>query len=110
MFGRPARDTGLLSERNNQPTDAQRLHLLNSSHIQKKIETSPRIRGIITESRRDRRQFIRLMYINILSRYPTAAEEAAVNEYFQADGVNPRQAVDDLAWTLINSKEFLYRH
>ena len=27
MFGRPARDTGYESERNNQPTDAQRLHL-----------------------------------------------------------------------------------
>jgi len=26
MFGRPARDTGLESERNNQPTDSQRLH------------------------------------------------------------------------------------
>ena len=28
MFGRPARDTGLAAERNNQPTDRQRLHLL----------------------------------------------------------------------------------
>jgi hypothetical protein len=110
MFGRPARDTGLLSERNNQSTDAQRLHMLNSSHIQKKIETSRRLRGIMAESRRDRRQLIRSMYINILSRYPTATEETAVREYFQADGVNQKQAVDDLVWALINSKEFLYRH
>ena len=41
LFGRPARDTGLESERNNQPTAAQRLHLLNSSHIRTKIEQSP---------------------------------------------------------------------
>jgi len=38
MFGRPPRDTGLESERNNLPTANQRLHLLNSSHIQRKIE------------------------------------------------------------------------
>ncbi|HEX2972772.1 MAG TPA: DUF1553 domain-containing protein, partial [Tepidisphaeraceae bacterium] len=40
MFGRPPRDTGLESERNDRPTAAQRLHLLNSSHIQRKIEQS----------------------------------------------------------------------
>ena len=40
MFGRPPRDTGLESERNNRPTAEQRLHLLNSSHIQLKIQQS----------------------------------------------------------------------
>ena len=34
MFGRPPRDTGLESERSTRPSAAQRLHLLNSSHIQ----------------------------------------------------------------------------
>jgi hypothetical protein len=29
---------------------------------------------------------------------------------FQKAGVAPKQAADDLAWALINSKEFLYRH
>jgi hypothetical protein len=40
LFGRPARDTGLALERNNRSTAAQRLHLLNSSHIQRKIAQS----------------------------------------------------------------------
>ncbi|MGC8804413.1 MAG: DUF1553 domain-containing protein, partial [Candidatus Ratteibacteria bacterium] len=35
-FGRPSRDTGLESERNSNPTDKQRLYMLNSSDIQKK--------------------------------------------------------------------------
>lgn len=35
LFGRPARDTGLFSERDNEPTKKQCLHLLNSTHIQK---------------------------------------------------------------------------
>ncbi len=46
MFGRPARDTGLESERNNRPTAAQELHLLNSSHIRRKIEQSPKLRAV----------------------------------------------------------------
>ncbi len=46
MFGRSSRDTGLESERNNRPTADQRLHLLNSSQIQRKIEQSPMIQNL----------------------------------------------------------------
>ncbi len=40
MFGRPPRDTGLESERNNRITAAQKLTLLNSTAMQKKIEAA----------------------------------------------------------------------
>ncbi|NLE58608.1 MAG: DUF1553 domain-containing protein [Planctomycetes bacterium] len=110
MFGRPARDTGLESERNNRPTDAQRLHMLNSSHVQKKIQNSQRLRRLISNSRGNRPALIRVLYLNILSRYPTPAELAAAEEYCQTGGLKLDQAVNDLAWTLINTKEFLYRH
>ncbi|MCX8035930.1 MAG: DUF1549 and DUF1553 domain-containing protein [Candidatus Sumerlaeia bacterium] len=110
MFGRPARDTGLESERNNQPTDTQRLHLLNSSDVQRKIEQSPRLRNLATAARGNRAQIISGTYLIILSRYPTQAELAAAEQYFQTPGINSTQAANDLAWALINSKEFLYRH
>jgi hypothetical protein len=110
MFGRPARDTGLESERNNQPTDAQRLHLLNSTHIQNKIERSGRLSGLIKTAQGNRRELVAMIYLNILSRYPTQAELTAAVQYFQTKGINPRQATNDLAWALINTKEFLYRH
>ena len=110
MFGRPARDTGLESERNNQSTDAQRLHLLNSTHVQKKIEGSKRINRLIRTAKGNRRMLINMTYLNILSRYPTKKELAVAEQYFQTEGTNLRQATHDLAWALINSKEFLYRH
>jgi hypothetical protein len=110
MFGRPARDTGLESERNNQITDAQRLHLLNSSHVQDKIERSVRLNGLIRTAKGNRRLLINMIYLNVLSRYPTQAELAAAQKYFQAKGINFRQATNDLVWALINTKEFLYRH
>jgi hypothetical protein len=110
MFGRPARDTGLESERSNQPTDEQRLHLLNSSHIQQKIERSGRLRKLIETAEGNRRYVIRAMYLNILSRPPTQAELAAAEDYSRTDGLSPQQAAVDLAWALINTKEFLYRH
>jgi hypothetical protein len=110
MFGRPSRDTGLESERNNQPTDAQRLHLLNSSHVQDKIERSARLNGLVKAAKGNRQMLANMIYLNIMSRYPTTAELTAAQEYFQTKGISIGQAANDLAWALINSKEFLYRH
>jgi len=110
MFGRPARDTGLESERNNQPTDAQRLRLLNSTHVQRKIEGSWRLRGLVKAARGNRLRLIHTIYLNILSRYPMQDELSAAEDYFQTAGLSPQQATIDLAWALINTKEFLYRH
>jgi hypothetical protein len=110
LFGRPSRDTGLESERNNLVNDSHRLHLLNSTHVQKKINNSPKLRQIATSNRRDREQLIRETYLLILSRYPTEAELATVLPAMQVGGFQIKQAHDDLAWALINSKEFLYRH
>jgi len=110
MFGRPSRDTGMESERNNQPSDAQRLHLLNSSHVQKKIERSKRLNALNKASKGKRDVLIGMIYLNILSRYPMQKELAAAEKYFETKGIGTRQGTNDLAWALINSKEFLYRH
>ncbi|MBI5864947.1 MAG: DUF1553 domain-containing protein [Planctomycetes bacterium] len=110
MFGRPARDTGLWSERNNQPTDAQRLYLLNSSHIQRKIESSRRVQEILASSGRDRRKVVRAVYLAILSRGPTDAEVTAASKYYDNKDLNGKAALDDLVWSLINTMEFTCRH
>jgi len=110
MFGRPARDTGLEAERSNQPTDAQRLHLLNSTHVQAKIEQSWRLRQLAAGAKGNRDLLVNLLYMHILSREPTGGELAAAKDYFQAAGLGEKQATDDLAWALVNTKEFLYRH
>ncbi len=49
------------------------------------------------------------MYLGILSRYPTPTETTAVQKYFQS-GIGRRQAAVDVAWALMNTSEFLYRH
>jgi len=111
MFGRPARDSGLVSERNNQPTANQRLHLLNSSHIQLKIQQGGRLQTIMQARPGGKpRDPIDRLYLTILSRYPTDQELAAVSAYFQSVKGSKSPAAVDLAWSLINSTEFLCRH
>jgi hypothetical protein len=110
MFGRPARDTGLESERGNQPTDAQRLYLLNSSDVHRRITRSPRLRAIASAAGGDRAQLVRGVYMTLLSREPLPAEQAAAEAYLQTPGLSAEDAATDLAWALINTMEFLYRH
>jgi len=110
MFGRPARDTGLESERNNQPSDFQRLYLLNSNDIKNKIERSPILRQQTEAAKGSRTELIKNIYLTILSRYPTQAESETTEKYFQSEGMTRKAAIEDLAWALINTKEFLYRH
>ena len=110
LFGRPARDSGLESERNNDPTDAQQLYLLNSNEIQNKIQKSYRLRKLVSDNKRNVPSIIRGIYITVLSRYPTQSELGTAGKNFQTNGANPKQAAEDLAWALINTKEFLYQH
>lgn len=110
MFGRPSRDTGLESERDNKSTTAQRLHMLNSTHAQKKIAASPALRKLMQQSKGNMERMVRGTYLLLLSREPTAQELQAVKEYNDLPEIDQKQAAQDLAWALINSKEFLYRH
>ena len=103
MFGRPPRDTGLESERNNRITAAQALHLLNSTHVLQKIRTGPKIQALLESARS--REMADALYLEILSRLPTEEEWGAVS--WECDS---RQGGETLAWALINSEEFLFRH
>ncbi|QDU58816.1 hypothetical protein Pan181_50560 [Aeoliella mucimassa] len=109
MFGRPPRDTGMANERNNQPTSAQRLHMLNSSHIRRKIERSESMKTLIAKFQKNPVQGAAEIYLTVLSRYPTDVELAVVEQYAKGS-IGKRRAAFDLVWALMNSSEFLYRH
>jgi hypothetical protein len=109
LFGRPARATGMENERINRPIPAQRMLLLNSSHIQRKLEEGPGLKAILG-SKRQPPEMIEDLYLTILSRFPTPDEVSKVENYIRSGVVKGREAGVDLAWALINSDEFLYRH
>lgn len=110
MFGRPPRDTGLMSERSANTTASQRLYLLNSSDIQRRVQNSPLLRAILNQHQGDRPALVREVYLLVLSRYPTFQELALAVGHGDESGLGPQQLVADTAWALVNGKEFLFRH
>lgn len=110
MFGRSQRDTGMLMERGNTISDAQRLHLLNSSQVQGKIERSWRLKNLMQTHRKDPADLVRALWITVLSRPPLPEEESEALAHAKESKLAIKQAADDLVWALVNSKEFLYRH
>lgn len=110
LFGRPSRDTGLESERNNAMTASQRMYLLNSSHIQKKIERSNTVKNWVQRSKNDDAKLIESIYVGVLARKPSADEMRTAKEYIKARPEGRQAAAIDLTWALVNSREFLYRH
>ncbi|MCM8785205.1 MAG: DUF1553 domain-containing protein [Candidatus Omnitrophica bacterium] len=110
LFGRPPRDTGYETERKNQIDEKQMRYLLNSSELHKKIQSSQYIRNLIKETKNDKKKIIENIYLTLLSRYPTQPEEEILSAYFNKSGISLNQAIEDIIWALINSKEFLYNH
>jgi hypothetical protein len=104
LFGRPARDIGTEAERSHRVSDAQALHLLNSSHVQRKIQQGPKILALMRDNKGPQ-ELVRQIYLTILSREPTVDEWQAIQTHGRG-----QPAVVDLVWALINSAEFLYRH
>lgn len=118
LFGRSARATGMENERINKPIPAQWLHMLNSSHVQKKLEQGSKLKTLL-DSRRKPELILEDLYLTILSRFPTDAEIQNAKDYggdAMTSAINKntwmkrREIWIDIAWSLINSTEFLYRH
>ncbi len=109
MFGRPGRDTSYISDRSNDVSVFQSLHMLNSSHIQNKIMQGPRLKKLFRAKINSQKKIDEL-YLAVLSRYPTDEERDIVAEYRKTSKLKPSDVAYDLAWSLINSKEFMLKH
>ncbi|MFA6960847.1 MAG: DUF1553 domain-containing protein [Opitutaceae bacterium] len=106
-FERCPRDTGLAAERDNTINADQRLHLLNSGHVLRKIEQGPALRSLLKPGAPSGGPVVDRIYLAVLSRRPTDAERTRAGGLAPAGG---REALQDLAWALMNSPEFIYRH
>jgi hypothetical protein len=109
VFGRPVRASVCECERSNEPSIAQALHLLNSPELTEKLHHRHGTARRLAESSRTDAELVDELYLGTLSRLPRDQEKQLVLEIFAAAS-DRREAVEDILWSLLNQKEFLYNH
>ncbi|MBY0523844.1 MAG: DUF1549 domain-containing protein [Gemmataceae bacterium] len=110
LFGRPVRVSACECERNHEPGVAQVLHLLNSPEIQSKLSHEGGTVARLTRKHAENGPLVEDLYLAFFSRLPSAKERAVAVEYLGKDKDKRREAVEDLAWSLMNSVEFIFNH
>jgi hypothetical protein len=110
-FGRNMRNITCECERSNQPSLVQILHLSNGSTINDKLAAKEgRITQILATEPAPR-ALVDGAWMRALGRSPTDAERKPLEEMLAAAKPEERrEIVEDMYWSLLTSREFLFRH
>ncbi len=107
-FGRPDENQDPPCERESSATMTQTLHLMNAAHIQKRIASEDGYCRRLAASDRSAEAIIEELYLTVFNRLPSLNEVEDLKLEFERPEVDRRRVVEDLAWALLNSPEFLY--
>ncbi|MGH7224008.1 MAG: DUF1549 domain-containing protein, partial [Gemmataceae bacterium] len=108
-FDRPRRVTGCECERSTGATLAQVLLLANSDEIESKIANG---KGRLAQLRKEKkpiRDILEELYLSAYSRRPTADEMKRTLDHVERSA-NKQQALEDVLWAILNTKEFMFNH
>ena len=108
-FGRAKRDTVCSCEVRMEPSLSQALHLLNGDTVNSKI-----VQGKFVESRikagKKPLEIVDEMYISCLTRKPTDKEYSTLVQVLDENKKDEQNALNDIFWSLLNSREFIFNH
>lgn len=110
IFGRPVRATVCECERSNEPSIVQALHLLNSPEVHAKLSHRHGLARKLAATPKSNDELVDEVYLTTLNRFPTAEEKVLMATAFESAGPNRHQAIEDVLWAVLNTKEFLYNH
>lgn len=123
VFGRPERIICDAGERSQDPSIAQALHVINGDTLNKKLSAPDGYLGLFLKLGLSDARVVEHLTLSAYGRYPTAEEKrslaAALAEARNAlkpgssqEAVRDarRQALEDMVWAMLTSKEFLFNH
>jgi len=121
MFGRNERDIVCECQRSNEPSMVQVLHINNGETINEKLRGEKSCVNQVLASKASDQEIITDAYLRALSRRPTAEEQEQLLQVFAAataqENATPEAAegirhelLEDLYWSLMISREFLFQH
>jgi hypothetical protein len=110
LFGRPARITTCECERVAEPGVGQVLHLLNAPGLHAKLSHEAGAIAHLVQRLPHDAALVDELYLTFYSRPPSAEEQRVALEHLSRHAARRREAAEDLAWSLMNSLEFLFNH
>ena len=110
LFGRPARSTVCVCERRAEPTLAQVLHLINGDTMTTALNAAGgRLEKLASNADLPPAKKAEEVWLAALSRMPTTDEQSYVENYLNA-AADKKTALEDVMWSVLNSKEFVFNH
>jgi hypothetical protein len=109
-FGKPDRLITCECERSNEPSMTQVLHLYNGDTVNKKLQSA----GSAAEkasAEADNAKVVEEVFLAALARFPAEEEkQPLILELANTKPEERRQAIEDLYWSVLTSREFLFNH
>lgn len=109
-FGKPDRLITCECERSNEPSMTQVLHLYNGDTVNQKL-AKPGSAAEKAAAETDNAKIVEGLYLGAFARLPRDDEKAKLAEALSdASADERRQAIEDLYWSVLTSREFLFNH
>jgi len=119
-FGRPARILCDAAERTSAPSIAQALHVINGETLNRKLMAPDAYPVLAIKLGLSDSKLVDHLFLSAYSRYPTESEKRPMLEALQKARAVPgsqevqretrRQALEDMMWAMLTSKEFLFNY
>lgn len=106
-FGKPERLLACECERTSSATLVQSFQMINGESVRKKLSEKKNRIGRLIDSKAKDDAILDELALAALSRLPTPKERQAAADHFKQEK-DRRKAWENLAWALLNSKEFLF--
>ncbi len=113
MFGRSDRVTACACERSGEVTLPQLLHLQCGDGLSQKLSQPESHLKQLLADKMDDEKLIRSIFVAALSRQPKPSELQAVQSALDGtklDDGSREEAIKDLYWAVLNTKEFAFNH
>ena len=108
-FGKPPRLLPSECERSTEPTMGQAFQMMSGPVVQELLTAKENRIAKLLATERGAEEIIQELYWSTLTRAPSNEELKAFIQHLNEDS-DKRAALEDILWSLVNSKEFLFRH